>query len=617
MTTSTTDSRSVSSSVAYLERLARGSVAPARGDALQTMSSTATAERPVLRSVDYLEQLARTSERAAEGEQEPAPPTEPAHRKSRRPEIHLLALVALVCYAVFGWWLKYTYNFSLGDALARTSDAKSIVWSRDPHFASIGLYWMPLPTLAQVPVMTFLQPLGRPEFAGPLSTAFFGAGTVFALGRIAARLDVGRLFGFLLALAFAVNPMVAYYAANGMGEMCEVFFAVLTLGGLLRYLKDDSIAALVGTGLALAGLALSKYEAVPAVAVVAVAVALVRLRRTKHDLYPRFRRTALDLVVAVGPAVLAVLLWLCYMRTIAGSFMAFREVGSTTQEGIAVAVQPGEIGAAIGELERTVAFVGRYVLSFFPALFVLPLLAVGSWRRLLGAAAALALGLSLIAGSSYLIYKGGTYGNARYFMPLVAAGAVVLVGLAASAPWHTMRRVVLSWVALAFAVLSCFTVVVGELEAQESVEREKRVFSLLVGRYNDQPRYEEPNTDFSGLFRETASALDVLIKPGDRVLLDTRFTGQVFLHADNSRQFIINADRDYEVVASPNGIDARIDYAVVPPAQGITGLPGERDDAYMLVRRQEGWSKVFDSPVAEIWKRADEAKTGTIRPPRG
>jgi len=110
--------------------------------------------------------------------------------------------------------LKYDYNFHIGDALARTLDAKLTLWSRDPHMAAMCVYWMPLRTFAGA-LMAFLQPLGHPDYAGPLSSALFAAGTVAVIANAGRDLGRNRLSALLAAAAYGVNPVAD--ATQGAG----------------------------------------------------------------------------------------------------------------------------------------------------------------------------------------------------------------------------------------------------------------------------------------------------------------------------------------------------------------------------------------------------------------
>ena len=64
----------------------------------------------------------------------------------------LMAAFAYVQYALVAVWMMEVRTFALGDALSRTSMAKMVVLSRDPHLAAWGFYWVPLPAISRIPL---------------------------------------------------------------------------------------------------------------------------------------------------------------------------------------------------------------------------------------------------------------------------------------------------------------------------------------------------------------------------------------------------------------------------------------------------------------------------------
>jgi len=551
-------------------------------------------------------------------------------RRRRAFEVLLLLLVSAGLYAYAGWWLKYDYHFHIGDALARTLDAKLTLWSRDPHMAAIGVYWMPLPTFAQVPLMAFLQPLGHPDYAGPLSSALFAAGTVAVIAKAGRDLGLNRLSALLAAAAYGVNPVVVYYAANGMSESCEFFFLAVSLWGLLRYLRDSRAGSALLSGVGLAFLALSKYEAVPVVMVIVAAVLLVFLPRIRRDR----NAAALDVSLFALPPILAYVFWLTYNKLILGSWLAFLHVADATQgaggEATAAAGTPpttptpvvqcvgngahdGSVQAAKCSLPGTADFLLHNLLAFGPVLLLLvPLLLLSSrWRRSVGGLAILGAGLASVAATTYLAYKGGTFGNPRYYTPLIPVSAVAVVWVAGRV--RRWGQLLVTPLMIGAFALTAVTGTIFEENARGSAEYETRVFALAQGRYDHI-------TSLGGLasvpeFQQLADRTDALLQPGQHVLVDTRFNGTVMLLADKSRQFIVNADRDYQSITDPGGGTVRIEYAVVTAPNSTTFLGQANDDAFKMVSREQGsWTMLYGNSVAQIWRRSDAANVG-LRPP--
>ncbi len=73
-----------------------------------------------------------------------------------------------VVYVAVGWWLI------VGQALhhqrracPKTLTAQLMMLVRDPHLASMGYYWMPLPMLVRIPFVLVLYPFHNTVMAGP------------------------------------------------------------------------------------------------------------------------------------------------------------------------------------------------------------------------------------------------------------------------------------------------------------------------------------------------------------------------------------------------------------------------------------------------------------------
>ncbi len=533
----------------------------------------------------------------------PAPDAPP--RRQRRWELYFLALLATYVYALLGWWLKYHYHFAIGDSLARTNDAKAIIFSRDPHAAAIGVYWMPLPTLVQLPFVAILEPLRHVEFAGPLSTAFFGGGTVLVLGRMCRDLGLSRLTGFLIPLAYAVNPVVAYFAANGMSEGAEFFFIAVSLWGLLRFLRDDRNSSAVITAAGLAGLAMTKYEAAPMILLIALVLVFLHIRKLPRG---QWHETVLNVSIIALPAVFFVGCWLIYQKLILGSFFAFMHVsvihGSDARP---------EVADLVHSAPGTVNFVAHWVFLFFPAAaLVLPALLLPPWRRMLGGFAVAATGVLAILTTGYYIYAGHSVGQPRYFTPVIVVGTIAVILIAARLPSRSISHWLVDPAAVFIVLIAGWTGAYAESANTTSVEGEQRVFELINGEYNNHP---DPNNSDVASY-QAAKKMDSLIGPGDRVFIDERYDPDMVLFSYKPSQIVTNSDRDYEQLASPTGIDARIGWAVVPHRLG-RGLDISDDDGYLLVHRQVGWSEVWHNGRIEIWQRSPEALAGLPMPPRG
>jgi len=148
-----------------------------------------------------------------------------------------LALLAWAVYSAAAVWMTDTLHLEIGDSLARMSDARAMLFSRDPHIAAIGLYWMPLPTVGQLPFMLILSPLHHAQLSGPLACAFIGAVTVVVVARICWVLELPSVLSALFVAAYAFSPIIVYTNGNGMSEAWSYLGCAIAMLGFLRWSK--------------------------------------------------------------------------------------------------------------------------------------------------------------------------------------------------------------------------------------------------------------------------------------------------------------------------------------------------------------------------------------------
>lgn len=519
----------------------------------------------------------------------------PRRRRSRLPELILLTLAMLVLYLAAGFWLRYEMNYSIGDAIARTANAKYMLFARDAHAAALGFVWMPIPTVAQLPLMLILEPLGRPIDAGPISTAMWGAGTVWVIGRMSYDLGLPRATGLAFAAVYGLNPVVMFYAANGMSEGVLFFFLAMAMWGFLRYLRDYRSSSVVLCAVGLAGMALTKYEAIPLVVAIAVLLGLADYSRRRGKV-----RALMTAAMTALPPLWLVGLWFAYMKVIKGSVWSWR---TEQKENPVFAVEnappppPPPEGYDPTPWLETLDYSGNWVIAFFPTLLLLlPVLLLPPWRRMMGGLGILSVTLFLPGVTWYLLAHRASPGNPRYFTAPVVMGAVALVYAASRVKMSGMSRVVIDPFLVGLLAIAGLTGGLAQMDrASTNQENEWRVFQVLRGEV------DRGNPDFRGerTYRQLAAWLDARLQPGELVLADVRTSYQAELFSRKPKQFIINNDRDYQaIVAEPNRPDIRIDYAIVA---------SRFDDAGSIVRAEAGqWELIADFKFADVYRFTGE-----------
>jgi 4-amino-4-deoxy-L-arabinose transferase-like glycosyltransferase len=371
-----------------------------------------------------------------------------------RPSSNLVLLVcSFALFAAIGGVLTFHYGSIMGDAESRVADGWYVFFSRDPHLAAVGFVWNPLPSILVMPFFLFksLWPaLTNRAFAGNLASALFMAGCVVELRRILRELGTSQVVAWVLLAVFALNPMILFYGANGMTEAFYLFFLLVALRYLMRWLHAGGMINLVIVGIALGLDYLVRYEAIAAAGVVGLVVGYVTFRRTSGTVKERLQTAGADLVVYGLPPAAAFVGWAIVSYVITGQL--FQQIssqyGNTSQIQV-LGVQHTHYA------EPVVAMI--CVLAWCP---LLPLPAIAAWIAARRRRDARLAALSVLAGTAgfslFAMLTGQAVANLRFFMPLlplwlICLGYVSVRDPASRGPdsstWS--RRISVAFVALA------------------------------------------------------------------------------------------------------------------------------------------------------------------------
>jgi hypothetical protein len=512
-------------------------------------------------------------------------------------EIGVLTILALIGYLRVAVWLRDDLHFFVNDALARTSDAIFVTVGRDPHLGAIGFFWPPLPQLIQCPFVPFLEPFGRADMAGPISSALCMALTIPVLGKLCTRLGLSRALRFGICASFAINPVMIYYAANGMSEACSILFIAIAMLGFLTFIQTRSTPDLIILVVGLSGAILTRLEA-PFLSIVLAIIAGFEWRRWRQSLWT----TAL---IILPPA-------LCF-----GTWMV---------------AQWALVGAPTFFIKQGAAGPGQHVI-WLPNVTAHPLLAFSwalHWALVLGPALFLAVGflvwhpnsatirgtIGILAGAAvflvlqiYELLTDTGWGNPRYFVTCIVFATVAAAWLASKQPTIAAQswNLALIGVLLAGGVTGSRSLASGRVT---HVERECLFFDH--GAANILPflgkSYPSSSIDYCvgygyalAPWQHLDTALDRMLKPSDRVLDDNFSNFYVNLYTRHPGQFIVQNDRDWQkIVANPIGT---VNYIVTVTGIGTGGidvLPGAGLDAGRAIIEQnpKAWKVVGAFPGA-------------------
>jgi hypothetical protein len=193
-------------------------------------------------------------------------------------ETAALFLVVFVSYAVLGWRVVVRDHIVMFDAVARLSHAYFVWWNSPPKLAAVGFVWPPIATVVFLP-FTLVKPLATSLLALPLTSAFF-AGVMFVfLNKTLTLLGLGLRYRIPMLLLFALNPMVAFYSANGMSEVVYLSFLVASVYFFLSWHVSRRGTRLVNAGIFFSVGILSRYEVFTWAIVLAAVICAVLVRR--------------------------------------------------------------------------------------------------------------------------------------------------------------------------------------------------------------------------------------------------------------------------------------------------------------------------------------------------
>jgi hypothetical protein len=491
-------------------------------------------------------------------------------------EARVLFAVGVLAYLTVGWLMVFVAQTVVGDAWSRVGNAYYILFSRDPHLAAIGFVWNPLPSLAVLPLLplSIIWPdLVGAGFAGNIVSALFMAAAVVQVAGMLRDLGVSRGPRLLLVATFALHPMILYYGANGMSEAPFLFFLIVIIRYLARWMRSPETSPLVVAGLALAGAYLTRYEAAAAAGVAIVLVAVVGAVRSAAG--ERRMAAAAEALLFGLPFAAAFGLWSLASWIIVGSpFETFTSVyGNSSQ--VALSAEAIQSSTGRGFVEAT-AYAISQIVGLEPLLvpaLILAAVAVVVARDLRIVPTVLILG-AVIGFSLVAFATGKSFGWLRFYIavvPLAVLAAGFVVGAIESRAGRLGRLKRSATAALALAAI--VTAVAG-LPAAAGTIREDRLAReeahQLRGLIPDASRPGDvpPERAQYQLGGKVAAYVDALA-PGDgRVLVDVAIGFPVVLQSRHPRQFVITTDRDFEAaVQAPSQFG--VEYLLVSPAAGL------------------------------------------------
>jgi hypothetical protein len=520
----------------------------------------------------------------------------------------ILGELALAGYLAVGAYLTLTLHAMHGDAYSRVTNAYYVLFSRDPHLGAIGFVWSPLPSLIElllVPLKLVWPPMVELGFAAVIMSAPFMAAAVYQLDRTLNEFSVPRAARLVLVASFAVHPMIVYYGAAGTAEAPLIFFLVLSVRYLARWLRTRDAGSLVMAGLGLAAAYLTRYEALFSAVGLTGVVLLATFIRTPGGFRSRCDAAIADGAIVVAPVALVFVGWSLASWVIVGSpFAQFSSsYGNASQLSISAAQGANELGLPV----EAKAFLAaqRLVLIEVAAPAALGLaIVVGALRRdarILAIVGCLGTTLAFMV-LAYL--EGALAPWFRYFILAIPLG-ILLVGLAIGslvsgsgdrAAAHdrsggrlaagvrrggglvaALTRATIVLLILSGAVAALPIAAAAMRDPVIAIEESQDLAAVLGPDRASDDRQGAALLSFA-TERKVAAYLDGLDLPRGSVLLDAFRGFSIVAQSHDPQQFVITPDRDFKaVLADPISFGVRY---VLAPERVDNGLLDAINVAY-------------------------------------
>ena len=464
-------------------------------------------------------------------------------RFDREAVIVWVSLFAL--YLALGYFLQARLNLFVGDALARSYSARSVLFGHEPKIANIGFIWAPLPTLLQIPLLLF-PPFRYRALTAAVVTAGTSAGIAVLILLFLRRAPLPRPVRWLIVAAYALNPYVLLYSSNGMSEMTLIFFTMLALYYYWRWIEEGHWLFLSATGVA-AGLAgLSRYDGLFAIATLGLAIAVETLaQQPDHPLYSES-----SLLVYGAPPVYGFSLWILANWIIEGDplFFARSETSAAGRIGGTLLGREWVVplkGNLLGTAQATLAT----SWELFPAFLVvtLALIVLVVIRRNWHWFGVLLTAWSQILFTAYNVYVGGSNYLLRYFMSAIPMAFIIAAGILYLLPrWRTAVALLLvgGFAASGFATA----------QAMARPDQFDGDYRFLTGLQTLKP-YDTVQAEM-----DLADYIDT--RTEGLLLIDPFLGHKIMIFSRNQARFVIPADSEFDsFIRNPYG---RVNYVAIP-----------------------------------------------------
>jgi len=500
----------------------------------------------------------------------PANPADIPSRSQVSREATWLAWGSFFLYALAAFYLLDKIHYVAGDAASRVGNAYYVLFSRNPHLGAIGFVWNPLPSILELPLVA-LHPwwpaVVSRGIAGFVISSMMGALSVYHLDRIlTTSIPLPRVLRLVAVAAFALNPLIILYGANGMSDIMWVACILGTYSGLLAYLQTGSLRRLIAGGLWLAAGFGMRYEAIPFGLLLILAIAFSRV--TPATLRVQARGAAM---IFGAPIVFAAGVWIYFNWLIMKNPLYFlnSSYSNLAQTATGAYMTPA-VAAADHHLGGSLLYVVRFGAFYWPIYIGVAFALWHSIGRLRDNRAVVlvlgTIGCELLEWA--LLYKGSLGEWDRYFLEFIPNGILLTAYLVShirprwskwSRAWKIPAALLTTAIMLSGSAGTVLALQYPSLSAPDG--------SVIDAAYHGQSLHASGNNPF---WHTSTLVQYVNDHPHMTILADTFIAGPVIIQVRHLNQFVITSDYDFNsILFNPKG---RVSAFLVPKPAGVAQL---------------------------------------------
>jgi len=445
----------------------------------------------------------------------------------------------------------------MGDAVSRTVAARMVIQGYDPHLASIGFVWGPIPTVLEFPfiylnhIWPSLVSLG---LAGTFVTAAFGVfGAIHCKALLTERGYSTRVTAIITAGIF-LNPFIIIFASNGMSEMPYLALLIAAAHQLSRFQLTGRMTDLAYAGVILGIDCWVRYEPLAAAFGAAVFVGALGWHMHKTEsVKARIGALTANIVIVTLPIFSLFLIFIGFSWWLTGIALAQT---SSIYGNAAIAQAAGVSTFApirVAEVSSQLLHLAPLFVIVFPIALGISILRRGTFFPVIIAVLLPPL-LFDIEGLS----TGSLLDLIRY---LILSIPITVFGLATLTEWRRPGRILLT-LGVVVSCIASFLAIGSPTRASQEYAYHQAVLGQPAAQYSDIQL---------GAAKTIATWLDAQNLPPGSILTDSFLGFMVLSQTKHPNRFVTAPVQAYSAIIQ-HPYQHGIRYIIAVPPDGTGAL---------------------------------------------